>query len=86
MRLFLADGAVSIRNELERTGEPIRPEMQAYAEAKELGTYDMWQLHLERTEFQKRYLDRWNEAGIDAILCPTTPYSSVRNRGFKYGA
>lgn len=85
MRMFLADGAISIRKELERSGEPIRPEMQMYAEAKELGTYEMWQLHLERTDFQKRYLDRWNDAGIDAILCPTTPYSSVRNGGFKYG-
>ncbi|POS69895.1 amidase [Diaporthe helianthi] len=84
MRMFFADGAVSIRKQLERTGEPIRPEMSAYAEAKELGTYDMWQLHLERTDFQKRYLDRWNDARIDAILCPTTPYSSVRNGGFKY--
>lgn len=86
MRMFVADGAISIGKELERTGEPVRPEMQAYSEAKEIGTYDMWQLHLERTEFQKRYLDRWNDAGIDAILCPTTPYSSVRNGGFKYGA
>ncbi|KAL1859493.1 hypothetical protein Daus18300_009638 [Diaporthe australafricana] len=84
-RLFLADGAISIRKELDRSGEPFRPEMQDYAEAKELGTYEMWQVHLERTEFQKRYLDRWNEAGIDAILCPTTPYSSVRNGEFKYG-
>lgn len=84
-RMFVADGAISIRKELDRTGEPVRPEMQMYADAKELGTYDMWQLHLERTEFQKRYLDRWNDAGIDAILCPTTPYSSVRNGDFKYG-
>ncbi|KAI7782460.1 amidase [Diaporthe eres] len=83
-RMFVADGGISIRKELDRTGEPIRPEMQMYADAKELGTYDMWQLHLERTEFQKRYLDRWNDAGIDAILCPTTPYSSVRNGDFKY--
>ena len=84
-RMFVADGAISIRKELDRTGESMPPEMQAYADAKELGTYEMWQLHLERTEYQKRYLDRWNDAGIDAILCATTPYSSVRNGGFKYG-
>lgn len=84
-RMFVADGALSIKKELERTGEPMRPEMSQYAEATELGTYEMWQIHLERTDFQKRYLDRWNEAGIDAILCPTTPFSSVRNGHFKHG-
>lgn len=84
-RMFVADGGLSIRKELERTGETIRPEMAAYGTAKELGTYDMWQIHLERTDLQKRYLDRWNEAGIDAILCPTTPFSSVKNGQFNHG-
>ncbi|TQN63724.1 Acetamidase [Colletotrichum shisoi] len=83
-RMFVADGGVSIRNELERTGEPYRPEMKAYETARELGTYEMWQLHMERTAYQKRYLDRWNEAGIDAILCPTTPFASVRNGEYKH--
>lgn len=84
-RMFVADGGLSIKKELERTGEPIRPEMAQYAAAEELGTYAMWQLHIQRTALQKRYLDRWNEAGIDAILCPTTPFSSVRNGQFKHG-
>ncbi|KAL0934941.1 fatty-acid amide hydrolase (amidase) [Colletotrichum truncatum] len=83
-RMFVADGGISIKKELDKTGEPWRPEMAAYSLAKELGTYDMWQLHLERTAFQKRYLDRWNAAGIDAILCPTTPFTSVKNGTFKH--
>lgn len=84
-RMFVADGGLAIRKELERTGEPFRPEMEAYAVAKELGTYEMWQLHLERTEFQNRYLDRWNKAGIDAILCPTIPFNTVKNGKFQHG-
>lgn len=84
-RMFHADGGLSIKKELERSGEPLRGEMHAYGVAKELGTYDMWQIHLERTDFQKRYLDRWNDAGIDAILCPTTPFSSVQNGHFEHG-
>ncbi|KAJ0300200.1 uncharacterized protein N0V96_000282 [Colletotrichum fioriniae] len=83
-RMFVADGGISIQKELEKSGEPLRPEMAAYGTAKELGTYDMWQLHLERTAFQKRYLDRWTAAGIDAILCPTTPFASVKSSGFKH--
>ncbi|KAJ4387083.1 hypothetical protein N0V93_007670 [Gnomoniopsis smithogilvyi] len=83
-RMFVADGGLSIKKELERSGEPLREEMHAYGVAKELGTYDMWQIHMERTDLQKRYLDRWNEAGIDAILCPTTPFSGVKNGQFKH--
>lgn len=83
-RMFVADGGIAIKKELEKTGEPFRPEMAAYETATELGTYEMWQLHLERTAYQKRYLDRWNAAGIDAILCPTTPFVSVKNGDFKH--
>lgn len=84
-RMFLADGAESIRKVLDRTNEPFRSEMEDYSKAKPLSTYDMWQLHLERTDLQKRYLDRWNQAGIDAILCPTTPYSTCKNGQYKHG-
>ncbi|XXH02049.1 hypothetical protein Hte_008414 [Hypoxylon texense] len=84
-RMFVADGGRSIRIELECTGEPWRPELAMYARASEIGGYDYWQLHLDRQAFQKRYLDRWLEAGIDAILCPTTPYSSVENGKFRHG-
>ncbi|KAL7626365.1 hypothetical protein AAE478_003137 [Parahypoxylon ruwenzoriense] len=83
-RMFVADGGKAIRRELERTGEPWRPEMRMYAEAQELGALEYWQLHLDRQGYQKRYLDRWLSAGIDAILCPTTPYSSVENGKFKH--
>lgn len=83
-RMFVADGGVSIRRELERTGEPWPRGMEAFSRVAELGTYEMWQIHLERTAFQKRYLDRWNAAGIDAILCPTTPFASAKNGTFKH--
>ncbi|OTB06795.1 hypothetical protein M426DRAFT_318506 [Hypoxylon sp. CI-4A] len=83
-RMFLADGGKAIRRELDRTGEPFRPEMDMYATARELGALEYWQLHLDRQAFQKRYLDRWLEAGIDALLCPTTPYSTVENGKFRH--
>ncbi|KAM0337126.1 hypothetical protein ACHAPQ_003401 [Fusarium lateritium] len=85
-RMFLADGGQTIRNELERTDEPWRPEMEAYRTAQDLSTSEMWKLHLERTAFQNRYLDRWNQAGIDAIICPTTPYSTLRHGSFRHVA
>ncbi|KAJ1335043.1 Amidase [Microdochium nivale] len=84
-RMFVADGGEAIRNELERTGEPWRPEMAAYADAKSLSGLQYWNLHAERQDYQKKYLDRWLAAGIDVLLCPTTPYSSVENGKFKHG-
>ncbi|KAI1114852.1 amidase [Nemania sp. NC0429] len=83
-RMFVADGGESVKRVLEKTGEPLRPEMAAYGEAPELRGYEYWQLHLERQEFQKQYLDRWKQAGIDAILAPVTPFSSVEHGKFKH--
>ncbi|KAL4925634.1 amidase signature domain-containing protein [Aspergillus undulatus] len=83
-QMFVADGGKSVRKLLEPTGEPFRPEMAMYSEAKELGVHEMWQVHLERNALCKSYLDRWNEAGIDAVLCPATPYSTVEHGKFAY--
>lgn len=84
-RMFVADGGKSVEKLLAPTKEPFRPEMQSYADAKELGTYDMWQLQLERSEIQRQYLEQWmSYDGLDAILAPTTPYSTVPHGHFKY--
>ncbi|KAI1739784.1 amidase [Xylaria scruposa] len=83
-RMFVADGGKSVLFQLARTGEPLRPEMAAYGDARELSGLEYWQLHVERLAFQKKYLDRWKNAGIDAILAPVTPFSSVENGMFKH--
>ncbi|KAF1811872.1 amidase [Eremomyces bilateralis CBS 781.70] len=83
-RSFVSDGGKSVRETLKGTGEPFREEMSAYEQAKEVGGYDMWQLHIQRNEIQKRYLDRWNNAGIDVLLLPTTPFATVKNGQFKH--
>ncbi|KAF2813069.1 fatty-acid amide hydrolase [Mytilinidion resinicola] len=83
-RMFVADGGKSVRHILKPTDEPFRPEMSAYASASEMGVHDLWQLHLERTDFQKAYLDQWNFHGMDALLGPTTPYASVESGKFKH--
>ncbi|KAL4878113.1 amidase signature domain-containing protein [Aspergillus karnatakaensis] len=83
-KMFVADGGKSVRKLLEPTGEPFRPEMQAYEDAEELGVHEMWQIHLKRNALCKSYLERWNGAGIDAVLCPTTPYSTVEHGKFAY--
>jgi amidase len=68
-KFFVADGGTSLRKILDPVKEPFRPEMKMYESAKDTGVYDMWQTQMSRVELQKRYLDRWNAAGIDGILC-----------------
>ncbi|KAK3389553.1 amidase [Podospora didyma] len=83
-RTFVADGGDSVRVELEQTGEPWRPELEYCADFEEMGCAELWQMHLERNAFRQRYLDKWNEHGLDALLCPTTPFSSVEHGKFRH--
>lgn len=84
-KFFVADGAAAIRKELERTGEPWRPEMGAYRDAEPMSVHDMWNLQTERTAFQNSNLDRWNASGLDALLLPTMPYVTHKHNGSRHG-
>lgn len=80
-RMFVADGGKSIKNLLAPVDEPFRPEMQMYKDATELGTWEMWQLQLERWAYQKKYLDQWmSMGGLDAILGKN--YRIAKGMGF----
>lgn len=84
-KFFVADGAVAIRKELDRTGEPWRPEMKSYEDAQPMTVYDMWNLQLERSAFQNENLDSWNAAGLDALILPTMPYVTHKHGGARHG-
>ena len=67
--MFVADGGISVQHLLGPTDEPFRPEMVQYKDAKEMGVHAMWQLHIERSELQRQYLEQWMSYGeLDAIL------------------
>jgi hypothetical protein len=84
-RMFAADGGKALTSEIEKGGEPWRPELGPLRAAKEIGAYDMWNLHKERDEFLNKYHDRWTETGgIDAILCPVMPSNAIENGKFQH--
>lgn len=83
-RMFAADGGKALTSEIEKGGEPWRPELGPLRAAKEIGAYDMWNLHKERDEFLNKYYDRWTGAGIDAILCPVMPSNAIENGKFQH--
>lgn len=82
-QFFLADGGKSVRKILQETGEPWRPELGDYERASDMDVFDLWQLQKERTVLQAKYLTRVVEAGIDAILGPTTAYVAPKNGELK---
>lgn len=65
----MADGGQSLRKILDPVSEPFRPEMNNYETSRDIGVHELWQLQAARTVQQKKYLDRWNAAGLDAIIC-----------------
>jgi len=83
-KFFTADGGTSVHDILKPVDEPFRPEMQAYADAKEIGVHELWKTQSQRTALCKRYLDRFTKAGIDAILGPTTPFAAPKNGEFRH--
>ena len=82
-QFFLADGGRSVRKILQETGEPWRPEMAAYEQARDTDVYDLWQLQKARTMLQAEYLRRMVDSDVDAILGPTTPWVAPRNGQLK---
>jgi len=83
-QFFVADGGKSVRKALDPVKEPFRPEMEAYSKAEEIGVYDLWQLQAQRTKLCTDYLAQWHAAGIDGLLCPTTPFATTEHGKFKY--
>lgn len=73
-------GGKTIKSTLDTSGEPWMPAMTGYSTAEELGVYTLWGLQKERTLLARRYLEKWNAcSGLDCILSPTTPYTSVKH-------
>ncbi|KAK5003570.1 hypothetical protein LTR28_009996, partial [Elasticomyces elasticus] len=86
LKFFTADGGKSLKAILEPVHEPVRPEMAAYSNAAELGVHALWQLQMQRSTVCHEYLNRCREAGIDGILCATTPCAGVEHGKFKHVA
>ncbi|KAG9242034.1 amidase signature domain-containing protein [Calycina marina] len=75
-KMYLLDAGqeyIDILNAGEETATPL---MQWIIDGSENKTHTMaesWKLNGLRNELQIAYAAQWNEAGIDALLCPTNP-------------
>ncbi|KFX97279.1 hypothetical protein V490_02861 [Pseudogymnoascus sp. VKM F-3557] len=84
-RLFTADGGKTIRNQLEKGQEPALPFMDNFLKSKEIGVYDLWQLHRERNQIWKEWLDQWNDIeGLDGLIMAAAPYISAKHSKYTH--
>ncbi|KZT30413.1 general amidase [Neolentinus lepideus HHB14362 ss-1] len=93
--IWTADGGADYRAALLTVGEPLINSMKPDADPHEvvahrkhrepLTVYDLWQVHKQKRQLRKEYMDLWNstasktETGrpIDALICPPAPYAAV---------
>lgn len=92
---FLGLGGPAIAAKLAETAEPFMPGMQAYADAaakdaqaRTAGAIDhvltadaQRAMNIKRNALQAEWLARWQDAKVDALIAPASPWSAVR-RGF----
>ncbi|SLM36454.1 vitamin d3 hydroxylase-associated protein [Lasallia pustulata] len=82
-------GGSSIIPLLRKTGEPIFEQMKAYEEVFDAGessldSAKLRQMNMERNQFQKAYLDRWQATAVDgkgpldAIIMASTPWAASK--------
>jgi len=75
-KLLSLDNGQGFMDELKAGGEPLTPLSQMFLDRVSRNiTYtvrDSWKLNMQRDDLRLAYAKAWNEAGIDAILCPVS--------------
>ncbi|CCO33203.1 hypothetical protein BN14_07276 [Rhizoctonia solani AG-1 IB] len=99
-RIFLADGDEDFKRECAKSGEPriqtMDPDLyshelhnpetnQGVHLIEPLSVWQLWQLHKEKRELRKEYLDHWQATAsktttgrpVDAVISPAVPYAAT---------
>lgn len=75
--LYYPDGASEEKRLIDEAGEPWLPLtshiIQDNPYVKSLTIPELWDWQLKRASYEVETAQRWNEAGIDALLCPVGP-------------
>ncbi|ELU38311.1 general amidase [Rhizoctonia solani AG-1 IA] len=99
-QIFLADGDEDFKHECAKSGEPriqtMDPELYSHELhnpetnkgvhiIEPLSVWQLWQLHKEKRELRKEYLDHWQATvsrtttgrPVDAVISPAVPYAAT---------
>ncbi|KAI9369784.1 amidase signature domain-containing protein [Aspergillus egyptiacus] len=90
-RYYTVDGGEDIRQDIAVAGEPFIPHVEALVNRGDpISVYEYWQLNQERTDLQKKYLDKWRAVRspsgklVDVLLSPTMPHVAVPHRSIRW--
>ncbi|KAL4732182.1 hypothetical protein ACLX1H_001190 [Fusarium chlamydosporum] len=90
---FAADGAHDVHSHLDRSGEPLIPDLEDGFQLKKPTELLKYQgLTLQGLEYEREYSDYWNSTGesdgqiVDAVLMPVAPHAAVIPGKFYHGA
>jgi amidase len=81
------DGGKDILDACKLSGEPIIPNVASVVTpgAPPMTVNEVWELQLEKTAYQKKVLEAWNETArrtrygnpMDAFIAPIAPFAAV---------
>ncbi|KAJ4286271.1 hypothetical protein N0V90_013305 [Kalmusia sp. IMI 367209] len=75
--LYFADGGAEESAAIAASGEPWRPLskfiLKDNANVKKLSVAEVWAWTIKRDEYRSEYARKWEESGIDVLLCPVGP-------------
>jgi amidase len=81
------DGGKDILDACKLSGEPIVPNVASVVtpDAPVATVNEVWELQLEKTAYQKKVLEAWNETAnrtryakpMDAFIAPIAPFAAV---------
>ncbi|KAL9073411.1 MAG: hypothetical protein Q9157_004770 [Trypethelium eluteriae] len=69
-----ADGGRKCRNYCDLIGEPLIEGMVVGTPQDELTVVQRQELGLQKLEYEKAFLQRWRESGVDALIMPVMPW------------
>ncbi|KAK8136419.1 amidase [Apiospora sp. TS-2023a] len=79
-----ADGAHDIHAQLDRSGEPLIPDLKRSFELRPpIGLLEYQDLTLQGLDYEAQYSDYWNSTGdgdgqvVDAVIMPVAPHAAV---------
>jgi amidase len=92
--IYSADGGKDIRDACALSGEPIIPNLESVVrlDLPVLSINEIWELQLQKTAYQKRILEAWNETEkitqtgkpMDAFISPIAPFAAVAHNQYDH--
>lgn len=91
-KIYAADGSTDVLEKINASGEPAIPNFSDLIdpEIKKTDINEVWDIHLQKWEYQMLYLEKWHEIEqtmgreLDAIVAPISPTAAIRHNKFKY--